>query len=269
MSAELFIPIKFRCSITLKPNELTGEFEKIILKKLKSKYENICSKYGYIKNNSIKIVKRSIGTIKSQHFNGNISFDIVCIAEICNPIQGSIIKCKVKAKNSLGLLCEGGYEGNKQILEIIVPKISAGIQSEINLDNIAIGQEIKIEVCGKKYQLYDTHISIIGKAIKNKEEYIKNAPLVDADAEGDEIIINDEEENIDENFDEDTSEINQEEKEEEELDEEEVKKVVIDDDEDEENDEIEEEEEELSDVEPDEDFNDDEDNYHGGGYDDD
>jgi len=269
MSAELFIPIKFRCSITLKPNELTGEFEKIILKKLKSKYENICSKYGYIKNNSIKIVKRSIGTIKSQHFNGNISFDIVCIAEICNPIQGSIIKCKVKAKNSLGLLCEGGYEGNKQILEIIVPKISAGIQSEINLDNIAIGQEIKIEVCGKKYQLYDTHISIIGRAIKNKEEYIKNAPLVDADADGDEIIINDEEENIDENFDEDTSEINQEEKEEEELDEEEVKKVVIDDDEDEENDEIEEEEEELSDVEPDEDFNDDEDNYHGGGYDDD
>ena len=267
MSAELFIPIKFRCSITLKPNELTGEFEKIILKKLKSKYENVCSKYGYIKNNSIKIVKRSIGIIKSQHFNGNISFDIVCIAEICNPIQGSIIKCKVKAKNSLGLLCEGGYEGNRQILEIIVPKISAGIQSEINLDKVAINQEIKIEVCGKKYQLYDTHISIIGRAIKNKEEFIKNVPLVDADAEGDEVIINDDEDIIDDIYDEDNNEINQEDKEEDELDEEEVKKVVIDDDEEEEN--VEEEEDELSDIEVDDDFNDEEDTYTGGFDDDD
>jgi DNA-directed RNA polymerase subunit E'/Rpb7 len=194
MSSELFIPIKFRTNIILKPNELNSYFEKTILMKIKKNYENVCSKYGYIKNNSIKIIKRSIGTIKNQHFNGNVSFEVVCIAEICNPIQGSIIKCRVKAKNSLGLLAEGYYD-KVPILEIIVPKISAGIQSEVNLDSIAIGQEIKIEVCGKKYQLFDKHISIIGRAIKNKEEFIKTAIIEDAE---DETIINDEDENLDE-----------------------------------------------------------------------
>lgn len=179
---DLFIPIKFKTNVIIKPYELNADFENTILKKLKSIYENVCSKYGYIKNNSIKIVKRSIGTIKNQHFNGNISFDVICIAEICNPIQGSIIKCRVKAKNSLGLLAEG-YFDKIPILEIIVPKISAGIQSEINLDNINIGQEIKIEVCGKKYQLFDKHISIIGRAIKNKEEFIKTAIIEDAEDE--------------------------------------------------------------------------------------
>ncbi len=190
---ELFIPIKFKTTVILKPNELDNNFESIILQKLKSIYENVCTKYGYIKNDSIKIIKRSIGIIKNQHFNGNISFDVVCIAEICNPIQGSIIKCKVKAKNSLGLLAEGYY--NKiPILEIIVPKISAGIQSEVNLDQITIGQEIKIEVCGKKYQLFDKHISIIGRAIKNKEENIKTAIIEDAE---DELIpIKDEDDNL-------------------------------------------------------------------------
>jgi len=183
---ELFIPIKFKTNVVLKPNEINQEFDDIILKKLKSIYENVCSKYGYIKNNSIKILKRSIGVIKTQHFNGNICFDVVCIAEICNPIQGSIIKCIVKAKNSLGLLAEGYYD-KIPILEIIVPKISAGIQSEVNLDSIAIGQEIKIEVCGKKYQLFDKHISIIGKAIKDKAEFIKTA-IVDVD---DEVIKDD------------------------------------------------------------------------------
>jgi DNA-directed RNA polymerase subunit E'/Rpb7 len=220
---ELFIPIKFKTNVILKPSELDNEFEKTILKKIKVIYENVCSKYGYIKNNSIKIIKRSIGNIKNQHFNGNVSFDVICIAEICNPIQGSIIKCRVKAKNSLGLLAEGYYD-KIPILEIIVPKISAGIQSEVNLDQINIGQEIKIEVCGKKYQLFDKHISIIGKAIKDKAENIKTAIIEDAD---DDFIQNNEDENLD-IYEEDIIDID-------ENDEEETKKVIDeDDDEDEE-----------------------------------
>ena len=191
-------------------------------KKLKTLYENVCSKYGYIKNNSIKIIKRSIGIIKSQHFNGNVCFDVVCTAEICNPIQGSVIKCKVKAKNSLGLLAEGYYD-KIPILEIIIPKISAGIQSEVNLDTINIGQEIKIEVCGKKYQLFDKHISIIGKAIKNKEEFIKTAII--EEAADDDIIIGKEELDDDIEIFEEEEIIDD--------DEDENKKMVVQDDDDE------------------------------------
>jgi len=178
MTTELFIPIKFRTTIILSPSEINKDFESTILTKLKLNYENICSKYGYIKKDTIKIIKRSVGQLKKEHFNANIYFDVICIAEICNPAQGSIIKCKVKAKNSLGILAEGYYD-NIPILQIIIPKISAGIQSEINIDTIAINDEINIEVCGKKYQLFDKHISIIGKAIKNKTEFIKNAIITD------------------------------------------------------------------------------------------
>jgi len=185
MTTELFIPIKFRTTVILTPNEINRDFENIILSKLKLNYENICSKYGYIKKDTIKIIKRSVGQLKKEHFNANIYFDVVCIAEICNPAQGSIIKCKVKAKNSLGVLAEGYYD-KIPILEIIIPKISAGIQSEINIDSININDDISIEVCGKKYQLFDKHISIIGRAIKNKEENIKTS-LVNID---DELILN-------------------------------------------------------------------------------
>jgi len=231
MSSELFIPIKFRTNIILKPNELDNNFEKTILKKVKNMYENVCSKHGYIKNNSIKILERSIGIINNQHFNGNIRYQLKCIAEICNPIQGSIIKCKVKAKNSLGLLAEGYYD-KIPILEIIIPKISAGIQSEINIDSVAIGQEIKIEVCGKKYQLFDKHISIIGKAIKDKEEFIKTDIIDDED-----IILNDDDDNVDVDIEAD-SVINQDEEEEDEDEDEEGSKKKEDDDEDEEEDEF-------------------------------
>jgi len=237
MSSELFIPIKFRTTVTIKPNELDNNFENTILTKLKKNYENVCSKYGYIKNNSIKIIKRTIGIIKNQHFNGNISFDLVCIAEICNPIQGSIIKCKVKAKNSLGLLAEGYYD-KIPILEIIIPKISAGIQSEINIDTINIGQEIKIEVCGKKYQLFDKYISIIGRAIKNKEEFIKTAIIEDADED---VNLDEEEETLDV-IDENESVITTEEKDDvDDVDDVEEKKVDEEEDDDELEDELEDE----------------------------
>ena len=231
MSNELFIPIKFRTTILIKPSELDSNFEKTILKKLKDTYENICSKYGYIKNNSIKIIKRSIGIIKNQHFNANTSFDVTCIAEICNPAQGSIIKCKVKAKNSLGLLAEGYYD-KIPILQIIVPKISAGIQSEINIETINIGSEIKIEVCGKKYQLFDKHISIIGKAIKNKEEFIKTAIVEDL-VDDDITLVKDEEENLEEVFEESES-VNNDEAEEDEDEDEDDKKEEDEDEDDEE-----------------------------------
>ena len=182
MSSDLFIPIKFKTNVIILPNELDLDFEKTILKKIKENYENICSKYGYIKNNSIKIIKRSIGLVKNQHFNGNTSFNVLCLAEICNPIQGSIIKCKVKNINKMGVLAEGYYD-NIPILEIIIPLNSAGIKSEINLETLVKGQEIKIEVCGKKYQLFDKHISIIGRAIKNKDEFIRNEIKADDDDE--------------------------------------------------------------------------------------
>jgi DNA-directed RNA polymerase subunit E'/Rpb7 len=189
MTTELFIPIKFRTTIILTPSEITKDFDSTILTKLKLNYENICSKYGYIKKDTIKIIKRSVGQLKKEHFNANMYFDIICIAEICNPAQGSIIKCKVKAKNSLGVLAEGYYD-NIPILQIIIPKISAGIQSEINIDTIAIDDEIKIEVCGKKFSLFDKHISIIGRAIKSKPEFIKTAIPDATDDDENEITEN-------------------------------------------------------------------------------
>ena len=184
------MPIKFNTTIILTPNELNKNFQNTILTKIKATLENSCSKHGYIKKDSIKIIKRTPGYIKESHFNGNIAYDLNCIAEICNPAQDSIVKCIVKAKNNLGLLAIGKYE-DMAILEVIIPKISSGILSDVNIDNINIGDEINVIVCGKKFTLYDKMISIIGKIIKDKydddisviEEVEDDSPSIDDEDE--------------------------------------------------------------------------------------
>ena len=54
MNTELFIPIKFVSNINLRPFEINEKIEDVFLKKIKEKYEGLCTKHGYIKKNSIK-----------------------------------------------------------------------------------------------------------------------------------------------------------------------------------------------------------------------
>jgi hypothetical protein len=246
--SKMFMPIKFNTTIILMPNELNKTFETTILQKIKSTLENSCSKHGYIKKDSIKVIKRSPGYIKEAHFNGNIAYDLNCIAEICNPAQDSMVKCIVKAKNNLGLLAIGKYE-DMAILEVIIPKITSGILSDVNIDNINVGDEINVIVCGKKFTLYDKMISIIGRIIKDK---VDDDISVIEEVEDDSPSIDDEEEDNLSYVDDDLMDDNDvyEEEDEDEIDN--VRKIIIDDDNDKitggefsifENDEEEEEEE--------------------------
>lgn len=183
----LFVPIKFKTSVQLYPAELDVKYQDRLLDKIKEEYEGICSKYGYIRPNSIEIIKRSCGVLQKAYFNGAIRFEVLCRAEVCNPVQGSIVEAIVKNKNQLGILAESyvEMEDNKSpILDIIIPIRSAGIISQVNLDQIQMGETIYVEVMGKKYQMKDRKISIIGRVVVPEK---KNT----------EVIITEEEEEVD------------------------------------------------------------------------
>lgn len=226
--SKMFMPIKFNTTIILTPNELNKHFENTILTKIKAMLENSCSKHGYIKKDSIKVIKRTPGYIKESHFNGNIAYDLNCIAEICNPAQDSIVKCVVKAKNNLGLLAIGKYE-DMAILEVIIPKITSGILSDVNIDNINVGDEINVVVCGKKFTLYDKMISIIGRIIKDKydddinviEEDEDDSPSIDEEEDDilayDDDVLNEDDEVYEEDDDKEDDDVDN------------VRKVIIDD----------------------------------------
>ena len=198
----LFIPIKFKTVVYLSASELDAKYQDRIYTKLKTHYEGLCTKYGFIKPDSIELIKKSQGTFIKEYFNGFIKFELYCRAETCNPVQGNIVQAVIKNKNQLGILAESSMEVNgKQvpILDIIIPIKSAGIISQLDLDTLKIGDSISVEVMGKKYQIKDRKISIIGRVISNvkKEEEIvevEEEEEVEADLEEEVYIEEDEEE---------------------------------------------------------------------------
>jgi len=240
MNTELFIPIKFVSNINLRPFEINEKIEDVFLKKIKDKYEGLCTKHGYIKKNSIKIIKRSIGNILQEHFNSTINYNFQCTAEIFNPTKGSIIKAIVQNKNEMGILAKSFYE-NDAILEVIIPKISAGIKSDIDLTELNIGDEVFVEIYGKKFILYDKFISIIGKAI-NKDNLNINNETGFMEEEEDE----DKEDKLEEDFDLINNPLLEENKDEDQEDEED-EEDEDDEDEDDEDDDIEEDDDIIDD----------------------
>lgn len=192
----MFLAVKFKTSVQLAPTDLHDDFDIVILSKLQRTLEGVCSKYGYIKRGSLEIVKRSAGKLMKQHFNGYIYFTVICKAKVCNPSKDMVVQAKVVLKNALGILAESYIDDSDiPVLDIIVPKKTAGIVSEIDVDDVNIGETVYITVIGKRFQLNDPKISIIGKIVRDPKE----PPVITDDIieEGEEEIESDDAEDVD------------------------------------------------------------------------
>tara|TARA_B110000261_G_C13084443_1_gene357211 strand:+ start:1367 stop:2113 length:747 start_codon:yes stop_codon:yes gene_type:complete len=149
---------------------MNRNFKNYILQSLIGKNEGICSKHGYIKKNSIVLQKVSVGAIEAQSLRGFVNYDVQFSALVCNPTNGSILKCKVLNSNNFGILCVCGiYEDGNflPIIDIIIPKNSLHIQSNENIDMNSLNKNdiINVEIVGKKFEINDKKISAVGKIV--------------------------------------------------------------------------------------------------------
>jgi DNA-directed RNA polymerase subunit E'/Rpb7 len=142
-----------------------GNIDKYIENYLKSNFEGKCVAEGYIKPESIKIVRRSFGSILGSRFTGDITYMIEYSAEICNPVIGNVIECTVKNINKLGLLCNNGP------ITIIVGKKFHDNLEDIN--KIKEGDKINVEIIAKKIQLNKEEIQVVGKIFNNNNNIRK------------------------------------------------------------------------------------------------
>ena len=168
-----FITTQLVDKVKLPPKLLKNDFEKNIHTVLKEMNEGKCSKHGYIKRNSIKITTINLGKIEMHTFHGYTVFEVFFEASVCNPVIGSIVDCVVRNMNNFGILCSSGSnEGNEYIyiLDVIIPKHTSNITSDVELSNINVGDDVKVEILGKKYQLNSVTISAIGKIITQTEQ---------------------------------------------------------------------------------------------------
>ena len=130
-----------------------------IKKKLEQKLYNKCSKEGYIKKNSIEILSYSSGLVEAN----TVIFDVIFECDICRPVEGQIISCKVKNVTRAGI--RATYIGKEETSPITI-----FIARDHHYNNEEFSQkkeddDIKIKVIGIRYELNDETISVLGELI--------------------------------------------------------------------------------------------------------
>ena len=151
--------------VALEPKYLNKNVDKYLLNNLRMNLEGKCIKEGFVEQDSINIIRRSVGKTYGCDFSGNIIYDIVYSAKICNPAENNIIRCVIKNINKLGVLAENGP------LSIIVAKQYH--QDKSIFKNIEVGDYINVKVLGKKFELNDFKISVIGQIVKEGKVHAK------------------------------------------------------------------------------------------------
>lgn len=176
-NSELFVTSLLFDKVRLKPSQLANNYRDILYTKLKDKVEGICTKHGYIKPDSLDkaTLKVSPGKVRSFSLNGDVVFDVQYKAEVCNPPIGAVIKSKVMNTNRFGILVSSGISLMKDdgeveivpVIETVITKQGVGINGNVDLDKIKIGEEINVEILGKKFQLNDKKICAVGRVVEN------------------------------------------------------------------------------------------------------
>lgn len=139
----------------------------VIESKLKNEFEGKCVAEGFVKPGTIKIIKYSSGLIE----RGNtISFVVVFECDICFPVEGMLISCKVKNISKAGIRAELANESPSPIVVFIARDHHLNSK---HFNNVKIDDIITISVIAQRYELNDKFISIIAKLVRDKDTELK------------------------------------------------------------------------------------------------
>ena len=166
----IFIKTTIDHVLNIESKYINNNLGKKLLKEAK-KIEGTCIKNGFVKPNSVHIIKKSLGNIQFTNFNGNTVYYLKLSLELCNPIQNSIIECQVLSINKMGILAGVPHEENSPLNILLARQHHANSK---NFNKIKEKDIIKVKILGKRFEYGDTQISIIAILDDNEQEEEEN-----------------------------------------------------------------------------------------------
>ena len=152
-------------SLTAKDmREKLGSIEDRLVEKLQMRLEGRCSRHGFVKPGSIKLLSRSMGSMEKGRFTGDFIFYLQVEATVLNPADGTVLQGEVIRKNKMGM-----YVSFEDAIRIIIPRdIHIGNEA---FDRVEIGEKVEVEVKKSRFQVNDPYILSVGIFKSSKGKY--------------------------------------------------------------------------------------------------
>jgi len=126
--------------------------------------EGRCISEGFIKPDSVRIIDFKCGKIIGK----NVQFNLVIECLICNPIEQTVICCFAKNITQAGIRALSADEHLPVVVYIARDYSSNNPNTYYN--SIKEGDAIKVRIIGKRFEINDKNIQIIGDLVIPKKE---------------------------------------------------------------------------------------------------
>ena len=146
--------------------------ETTIKNTISAKMEGKCIVEGYVKPDSIRIIKFSSGTLTSKY----VEFEVVFECSICCPVEGMQINCYAKNITQAGIRAFTSLDEKKSPVIIYVSRDHHSSNSYFNSVNEK--DFIRVRVIGQRFELNDKQVSIIGELMPKNTEIVKKKIVI-------------------------------------------------------------------------------------------
>ena len=191
--------------ILLTADDINKSLNDTIYNILVENNEGKCVREGFIKENSIKLLKRSVPYVYGNQMNGKLYVDVLYETEICCPMRGNIIECNIEKLNKLGILASSGP------LSIIIARDFH--KNKDLFKGLKENTAITIEIIDKKFNINEKKISVIAKIYDKDNKHDFEEEEVNSEDNIDPDINNSDDDNINKGNDEDDEELDEEDEE--------------------------------------------------------
>jgi len=134
--------------------------KEIIEENIQANFEGKCLVEGFVKQNSIKMITYSSGTI---YRGSSVSFEVVFECEVCFPVEGMLISCVAKNITKAGIRAESANDVPSPVVVFIAKDHHFNISY---FNEVKEGDKINVRVIGQRFELNDKYVSVIGELVR-------------------------------------------------------------------------------------------------------
>lgn len=152
-------------SINLNVDQMKGDVNELLYRQLQ-KYEGYCNKDGYIQKNSIELINRSMGEIKTINGVSYVVYHVTYKANILSPAEGMKINIVVDNKTKMGLLGYIQFEEEGTMKDspfiVIVPK---EYFPDNQFDKYSNNDTLYVSIMAFRIKYQSTNIQVVAKPV--------------------------------------------------------------------------------------------------------
>lgn len=169
--------------VSLTPTDLSVKqaIDDLLLNRLKTKLESKCISSGFVKQDSLEILHRSMGGAENGRFTGNYMFYVKLRCKVFHPETDTGVDCRIIKVNKMG-----AYAVYDEAMRVLLPRdLHLG---NVEFDSLEPEDTVNIKVLRSRFQTNDPYISSVGLFVsrsKESERVVKGGPAAaeDSDAE--------------------------------------------------------------------------------------